>query len=82
MIAGTPQSGYWGHWAVTRTGLYLLNAEAARGLQLTHRPSPVLTLDNQPLRWFPSLDATADGKSIYYAQWDRQSVIKMMELFR
>lgn len=86
VIADKPQSGYWGHWAVTRTGLYLLNAEAAPRPTIeffnfaTHRTSPVLTLDKQPLRWFPSLSATADGKSIYYTQWDRQSVIRMMEI--
>ena len=88
VIADKPQSGYWGHWAVTRTGLYLLNAEAAPRPTIeffsfaTHRTSPVLTLDKQPLRWFPSLSATADGKSIYYTQWDRQSVIKMIEFPR
>lgn len=86
VIADKPQSGYWGHWAVTRTGLYLLNAEAAPRPTIeffnfaTHRTSPVLTLDKQPLRWFPSLSATADGRTIYYTQWDRQSVIRMMEI--
>ncbi|MDR3752042.1 MAG: winged helix-turn-helix domain-containing protein [Terracidiphilus sp.] len=86
VIADKPQSGYWGHWAVTTTGLYLLNAEAAPRPKIeffnfaTRRTSPVLTLDKQPLRWFPSLSATADGKTIYYTQWDRQSVIRMMEI--
>ncbi|MGD0629011.1 MAG: winged helix-turn-helix domain-containing protein [Terracidiphilus sp.] len=86
VIADKPQSGYWGHWAVTRTGLYLLNAEAAPRPTIeffdfaTHRTSPVLTLDKQPLRWFPSLSATADGRTIYYTQWDRQNVIRMMEI--
>ena len=85
VIADKPQSGYWGHWAVTRTGLYLLNAEAAPRPTIeffnfaTHRTSPVLTLDKQPLRWFPSLSATEDGRTIYYTQWDRQSVIRMIE---
>ncbi len=88
VIADKPQSGYWGNWAVTRTGLYLLNAEAAPRPTIeffnfaTHRTSPVLTLDKQPMRWYPSLSATADGRTIYYTQWDRQSVIKMMELSR
>lgn len=88
VIADKPQSGYWGHWAVSRTGLYLLNAEAVPRPTIeffdfaTHRTSPVLTLDKQPLRWFPSLSATADGKTIYYTQWDRQSVIRMIEFPR
>ena len=85
VIADKPQSGYWGHWAVARTGLYLLNVEAAPRPTIeffsfaTRRTSPVLTLDKQPLRWFPSLSATADGRAIYYTQWDRQSVIRMIE---
>ena len=30
----------------------------------------------------PSLSATMDGRTIYYTQYDRQSVIKMMEFAR
>lgn len=31
VIAAKPQVGFWGHWAVTRDGLYVLNAEAEPG---------------------------------------------------
>ena len=45
----------------------------------TGKISPVLTFDERPARLQPSLSATADGKTLYFTQYDRQSVIKMME---
>jgi Tol biopolymer transport system component/DNA-binding winged helix-turn-helix (wHTH) protein len=88
VIADKPQVGYWGHWAVTEDGLYLLNTDAEPGPTIefyrfaTRRVAPVLTLEMQPARQQPSLSATRDGKTIYYTQYDRQSVIKMMEFSR
>ena len=86
VVADKPQVVYWGHWAVTKTGLYLLNREADAAPRIefydfaTRHISPVLTLEKRPLRLCPSLSATADGRTIYYTQYDRQSVIKMMEI--
>jgi Tol biopolymer transport system component len=85
VIADKPQVGYWGHWAVTEDGLYLLNTDAEPGPTIefyrfaTRRITPVLTLEMQPARQQPALSATRDGKTVYYTQYDRQSVIKMME---
>jgi hypothetical protein len=28
VVTGKPQVNYWGHWAVTESGLYLLDADA------------------------------------------------------
>lgn len=88
VISDKPQVGYWGHWAVTQDGLYLLNMDAERGPAIefyrfaTHRITPVFTLEMQAARQQPSLSATRDGKTIYYTQYDRQSVIKLMEFAR
>jgi len=85
VIVDEPQSGYWGHWALAKTGLYLLNAEATPRPTIeffnfaTRRTSPVFVLDKQPLRWFPSLSTTTDGRTIYFTEWDRQTVIRMIE---
>jgi Tol biopolymer transport system component/DNA-binding winged helix-turn-helix (wHTH) protein len=86
VVEGKPQVGYWGHWAITKTGLYLLNVDTEprpsiefydfASRHITH----VLSFDKQPDLLEPSLSATADGKTVYYAQYDQQSVIKMMEL--
>ena len=88
VVADKPQVGYWGHWAVTLDGLYLLNmdAEPRPGIEFyrfaTRRITPVFTIEMQPTRQEPSLGATADGRTIYYSQYDRQSVIKLMEFAR
>jgi len=86
VVADKPQVGYWGHWAVTKSGLYLLDREVDPKPRIefynfaTRRISPVLTFEKRPARLQPSLSATADGKTIYYTQGDWQSVIKMMEI--
>ena len=85
VVADKPQIGYWGHWAVTRSGLYFLNADAEPRPRIefysfaTHYISPILALEKRPRDFYPSLSATPDGKTIYYTQFDYQSVIKMME---
>ena len=88
VIADKPQVQYWGYWAVTRAGLYLLNTGWETGPRIefydfaTRHISPVFTLGKKP--WFlqSSLGASADGKGIYYTLYDQQSVIKMMEFPR
>jgi Tol biopolymer transport system component/DNA-binding winged helix-turn-helix (wHTH) protein len=85
VIPDKPQVGYWGHWAVTPAGLYLMDVDAEPRPTIefynfaTRRIAPVLTLDERPARQQPALSVTADGKTLYYTQYDRQSVIKMIE---
>ena len=65
--------------------MYFLGAEAERSSRIefydfaTRRIVPVMTLEKPAANLQPSLSATADGKTIYYTQFDYQSVIKMME---
>jgi len=85
VVPDRPQIGFWGHYAVTAGGLYVLDYDAEPHPTIdfysfaTSRIAPVLTLDERPARLQPSLSATADGKTLYFTQYDRQSVIKMME---
>ncbi len=85
IVRDRPQLGFWGHYAATATGLYVLDYDAEPHPTIdfynfaTQKISPVLTLDERPARLQPSLSATADGKTLYFTQYDRQSVIKMME---
>jgi len=88
VVAGRPQVGFWGHYAVTTDGLYFLNSDGSPRPTIefykfaTSKVSPVLSLDEKAARLQPSLSATADGKTLYFTQYDRQSVIKMMEFAR
>jgi Tol biopolymer transport system component/DNA-binding winged helix-turn-helix (wHTH) protein len=88
VVTGKPQVGYWGHWAVTESGLYLLDVDAEPRPTIefysvaTHRITPVLSLEKSPSDWQPSLSASRDGRRIFYSQSDPQSVIKMVENFR
>ena len=74
-----------GHFAVTKAGLYFLDADAEPSATLeflnfeTGRISSVFSFNERPARLQPSLSATTDGKTLYFAQYDRQSVIKMMQ---
>ena len=82
VIADRPQIGFWGHYGVAVTGLYFLDYDAEPHPAInfynfaTQRISTVLTLDEHPARLQPSLSVSADGKTIYFTQYDRQSVIK------
>ena len=88
VVGDKPQVGYWGHWAFTQDGLYLLNmdAEPRPGIEFyrfaTGRITPVFTLEMQPARQQPALSASMDGRALYYTQYDRQSVIKLIEFAR
>jgi hypothetical protein len=73
---------------VTESGLYLLDADAEPRPTIefysfaTRRITPVLSLENSPSDWNPSLSASRDGRTLFYTQYDPQSVIKMVENFR
>jgi len=88
VVTGKPQVSYWGHWAVTENGLYLLDVDAEPRPMIefysfaTRRITPVLSLEKKPIDWQPSLSASRDGRTLFYAQNDPQSVIKMVENFR
>lgn len=88
VIPDRPQIRFWGNYAVASAGLYLLDndAEPRPAIEFydfaLRRISKVLTLDQNPNRFDASLSTTADGKTVYFAQWDSQSVIKMMEFAR
>jgi Tol biopolymer transport system component len=88
VVTGKPQVSFWGHWAVTESGLYLLDADAEPRPTIefysfaTRRISPVLSLEKSPNDEQPSLSASRDGRTLFYTKIDPQSVIKMVENFR
>jgi Tol biopolymer transport system component len=82
VVTGKPQVSYWGHWAVTESGLYLLDADAEPRPTIefysfaTRRITPVLSLEKKPSDWQPSLSASRDGRTVFYTQFDPQSAIR------
>jgi Tol biopolymer transport system component len=86
VVADKPQAGYWGYWAITRSGLYFLNVSSNPGYRIefydfgSHRTTPVLTLAAIPPALQPSLSATLDGRSIFYTQEHFESVLKLAKL--
>lgn len=81
--------GYWGNYAVTDNGLYLVDADAKGGPAImyynfqTRRLSPILTFEKDPVPWWPNLAASRDGRTLLYAQVEfEDSTISMAENFQ
>jgi Tol biopolymer transport system component/DNA-binding winged helix-turn-helix (wHTH) protein len=85
VLRGRPQVLYWGFWALTKPGIYFLNSDAKPRAQVefydfaTRRIWAVLSIEKNVPYGQPSLSASADGKTVFYSQLDRQSVIKVMD---
>jgi hypothetical protein len=79
--------GYWGHFAVTDEGLYLLNSEAVPKPTLmfynfqTRLFTPVLRLED-PSPGAPNLAASRDGRTLWSAQEAKHSSLTMAENFQ
>jgi serine/threonine protein kinase/Tol biopolymer transport system component len=87
-ITQAPHLGYWGHFAVTDTGLYLADADAEPGPTImyydfqTRRIKPVLVLKQNPLPWTANLSASRDGRTVLFVQAESRSAIFMAENFQ
>jgi Tol biopolymer transport system component/DNA-binding winged helix-turn-helix (wHTH) protein len=81
--------GFWGHFAVTDKGLYLLDSDAKGGPAIkyydfqTRRLSSVFTLKQPPEPWTPNLAASRDGRSLFYVKLEfENNMISMVENFQ
>jgi Tol biopolymer transport system component len=87
-ITQAPHLGYWGHFAVTDFGLYLVDADAEPGPTImyydfqTRRIKPVLVLKKDPLAWTANLSASRDGRTLLFAQAELKGAIFMAENFQ
>jgi Tol biopolymer transport system component len=87
-ITQAPHLGYWGHFAVTDAGLYLVDADAEPGPMImyydfqTRRTKPVLVLKKDPLAWTANLSASRDGRTVLFVQAESKSAIFMAENFQ
>ena len=87
-LTAAPHKGYWGHFAVTDTGIYLLDSHAAPKPAImfynfqTKRLTPVLQLEDLPVSWTANLAASPDGRTVLFSQATRHSSITMVENFQ
>jgi Tol biopolymer transport system component/DNA-binding winged helix-turn-helix (wHTH) protein len=96
-VAGGPEErisdalhlGYWGAFAVTDAGIYLLDADAAPRPSImyfdfkTRKTKPVLTVDHLPDPWKPSMTASRDGLLLFFSQQEAaETQINLAEIGR
>jgi Tol biopolymer transport system component/DNA-binding winged helix-turn-helix (wHTH) protein len=86
-ITNALHRGYWGYFAVTEAGIYLLDVDAVPrptimyyGFQ-TRQLRPVLQLEEHPLPWAANLSASRDGRILLITQGMLQSTLTMEENF-
>jgi Tol biopolymer transport system component len=89
-VTKAPHLGYWGEFAVTEHGLYLIDSDAEHGPSVmyynaqTHRLTSVFTLKNgaqHAIPWQANLGASRDGKTVLFVMGTSKSSIVMAENF-
>ena len=86
-ITNALHRGYWGYFAVTQAGIYLLDVDAAPRPTImyysfrTRQLRPVLQLEEHPLPWGANLSASRDGRILLITQGMLQSTLTMEENF-
>jgi Tol biopolymer transport system component len=79
-------AGYWGYWAVVQEGIYFYNVNT-KAIEFysfaTHKVTQIAKPEKAAHKFFPGLAVSPDGRSILFAQVDRdESHIMMVENFR
>jgi hypothetical protein len=88
LVTSALHRGYWGHFAVTDAGIYLLDVDATPRPTimyynfLTRQLTPVLELEEHPYPWIANLSAPRDGLTLVFTQQVPQSEIIMVENFQ
>jgi Tol biopolymer transport system component len=87
-VTAAPRRGFWGHWAVCETGLYLLDNDILPRPTIefynfkTRKLTLVIRLEESAQAGNPSLDASRDGRIVLYVQYQAQSALAMVENFQ
>jgi Tol biopolymer transport system component/DNA-binding winged helix-turn-helix (wHTH) protein len=86
-VTDAPRIGDWGNWAVSENGLYLLEDDILPRPTIefynfkTRKLTPVISLEHSALQWAPGLDASRDGRTLLFVQFQPQSSLAMVENF-
>ena len=84
-VTDAPHRGYWGHFAVTDSGIYLLDSEASPRPTVmywnfqTKRLTPVFQITEHPLDGGANLSSSRDGRTLLFAQQIPKSSIMMVD---
>jgi hypothetical protein len=85
---GALHVGYWGYFAVTEKGIYLLDSDATPKRTImfynfqTRQLGRLLPLAEDPVPWSANLAASRDGRTVFIAQGTQHSSITMVENFQ
>ncbi|MEA2538787.1 MAG: hypothetical protein QOH35_153 [Acidobacteriaceae bacterium] len=80
--------GYWGDFAVTEKGIYLLDSDAIPKPTIkfynfqSRLLTPVFQLADDPVPWEANLAASRDGRTVLFAQGIQHNSITMAENFQ
>ena len=84
-VTDAPHRGYWGYFAVTDQGIYLLDTDAPPRPTVmyysfqTKRMAPVFQIAEHPLSWNTGLSASRDGRTVLFTQYLPAGSITMVE---
>jgi len=89
LVTPALRRGYWGAWAVSEGGIYLVDDDVLPRPTIefynfsTRRLNAVMQIEYSPLDLGdPSLDASRDGRTVFFAQYRPQSSIAVVENFQ
>jgi Tol biopolymer transport system component/DNA-binding winged helix-turn-helix (wHTH) protein len=88
-VTAAPRLGYWGNWAVSEAGLYVLDDDIMPRPTIefynfkTRKLTPVIPLEHSGIAWAPGLDASRDGRTVLFVvEWEPQRSLAMVENFQ
>ena len=87
-VTAAPRLGFWGNWAVSEAGLYVLDDDIMPRPTIefynfkTRKLTPVIQLEHSGRAWDPGLDASRDGRTVLFVQWEPQVSLAMVENFQ
>ncbi len=84
-VAEVPHLGDWGQFAVTESGIYIIDSTTEPGPTIlyynfsTRQLKPVLMLKQDTVEWTSNLTASRDGRTVIYAQREGKGSILMAD---
>jgi Tol biopolymer transport system component/DNA-binding winged helix-turn-helix (wHTH) protein len=82
-LLDAPHAGYWGYFAVTESGVYLLDFTPKPTIFYydpeRRKLTTILTMSETPIDQDPGMGASRSGKTLLFAQGEASSSITMVE---